>query len=76
MEDRLKEFGYNVVSVVPASSGDYPNTTIVDYSKGNKPYTVELLKNRFKDAKMLSDNNSSGSDAEIVIILGDNFKEI
>lgn len=75
-EARLKEFGYNVVSVVQAPAGSYPATEIFDYSNGGKPYTLELLKNRFKDAKMLSDNTSSRSDVDIVISLGDNFKEI
>lgn len=75
-EDRLKEFGYNVVSTIAALPGDNPNTSIIDYSKGSKPYTIELLKNRFKDAKMLSDNNSARSDVDIVIVLGDNFNGI
>jgi hypothetical protein len=76
VEDRLKEFGYNVVSVVQAPMGDYPETTITDYSKGNKPYTIQLLKNRFNNAKMLSDNNSARTDVDIVIVLGDNYKQI
>ncbi|MCX6811310.1 MAG: LCP family protein [Candidatus Berkelbacteria bacterium] len=75
-EDRLKEFGYNVVSVVPSQPGDDSDTAIIDFSKGSKPYTIELLKNRFKDAKMHSDNNASRTDVDIVIVLGDNFKEI
>jgi LCP family protein required for cell wall assembly len=75
-EDRLKEFGYNVVSTIAAPLGDNPKTSIIDYSKGSKPYTLELLKNRFKDVKMLSDNNSNRTDVDIVIILGDNFNGI
>ena len=76
VESRLKEFGYNIIANVVAPPGEYTETMIIDYSKGGKPYTVELLKNRFKDAKMLSDNNASRSDVDIVIVIGDNYKEI
>ncbi|TSC90852.1 MAG: putative transcription regulator [Candidatus Berkelbacteria bacterium Licking1014_96] len=76
VEARLKEFGYNVVSVVQAPAGTYAETTITDYSNGAKPYTFDLLKNRFKDAKLLSDGNNVRTDVDITIILGDNFKEI
>lgn len=76
VETRLKEFGYNVVAVIPAPAEDYPETIIVDYTKGNKPYTFDLLKNRFKDAKLLSDGDNTRTDVDITIILGDNFKEI
>jgi anionic cell wall polymer biosynthesis LytR-Cps2A-Psr (LCP) family protein len=75
VETRLKEFGYNVVALVPSGAGDSSETKIIDHSKGNKPYTIQLLKNRFKDAKMLSESNPR-SDVDIVIVLGDNFKEI
>ena len=76
VEARLKEFGYNVTSLVQVPKGIYEETTITDYSQDHKPYTLELLKNRFGDAKILLDNNSPSSGAEIVILLGDNFKEI
>lgn len=76
IEERLKEFGYNIVSVVQAPAGNYPETTITDYSKGNKPYTIQLLKNRINFAKMLSDNNSARTDVDIVIVLGDNYKNL
>lgn len=73
-ESLLKEFGYNVVSVVPAPVGSYPETQIIDFSKGGEPYTLELLKNRFKSAKLLRDSNSSRTDVDLVIILGDNYQ--
>lgn len=76
VEARLKEFGYNVVSVVQTPAGTYVETTITDYSKGSKPYTLDLLKSRFKDAKLLSDGDNTRTDVDITIILGDNFKEI
>jgi LCP family protein required for cell wall assembly len=75
LSDKLKEFGYNVASVVAASTGDYPESMIIDYTKGQKPYTLELLKNRIQSAKVRTDNNPP-SDIDIVIVVGDNFKDI
>src|SRR3989304_667016 len=45
--DWLMTFGYNVSSVKNADKNDYSKTVIVDYSNGNKPFTLELLKKRF-----------------------------
>jgi len=74
--ERLKEFGYNIVNIKNAPPGDYTETLIIDYTNGGKPYTIQLLSNRVSFAKLLSDSNPPPDSAEIVIILGDNYKNI
>ena len=70
----LRSFGYNVSIVGDAPTTDYPQTILVDLTKGVKKYTKHYLEQRFKVTavtKLPSTAISPGT-ADFVIILGQN----
>jgi LCP family protein required for cell wall assembly len=70
--DKLKSYGYNVTKVDSAPTSDYTKTTLVDLTKGKKPYTKNYLQKRF-NAKVLTklpDTTMQASGADFVVILG------
>jgi len=69
----LRDFGYNIRKVKDAKRHNYKQTLIIDYSKGEKPHTLDLLSKRLPNAKVMHDELSeNGSD--IVIVLGADFQ--
>lgn len=71
--DKLKSYGYNVTKVDSAPSADYEKTTIVDLTKGKKPYTKNYLQKRFSGSKVvtkLPDTAIQATGADFVVILG------
>lgn len=75
LAEKLREFGYNVTRVTNAAPGDYPETLIIDYTGGEKPYTLQLLKNRLSYAKVLGDGNPPSDDVDIIVVVGDNYQD-
>lgn len=70
--DRLKSYGYNVVSVANAPSTGYTSTVLVDQSKDTKKYTKRYLEQRFstKATKTMPDATISPIQADFVVVLG------
>jgi len=75
LKDELESFGYNIVKVGDAKNkGSYSQTKIIDYSKGEKPFTVQLLSKRISGAQLLSQEPKGEAEADIVIIIGNNYQ--
>lgn len=68
----LKSYGYNITKSNAAQNGE-STTRLVDYSGGKNPYTLKYLENRLKVSAEKAEK-PTGSDAEIVIILGADYK--
>jgi len=66
----LKEGSYNVIQVDTAEASQ-KKTVIYDYSNDKKPYTVEFLAKKL-NAEVIK--KSETNSADIVIILGSNYK--
>lgn len=72
--DVLKSYGYNVIGAADAPTKTYTKTTIIDLTKGKKPYTAHYLKDRYKVDKTvtkLPDSTINTQNADFVIILGE-----
>ncbi len=69
----LKDYGYNIIKVCDAKRSNYSRTLIVDYSNGQKPHTLDLLKKRIPQAKVMKDGLTK-TGADILIVLGQDFK--
>lgn len=72
--DVLKSYGYNVIGAADAPTKTYAKTTIVDLTKGKKPYTAHYLKDRYNVSKTvtkLPDSTINTQNADFVIILGE-----
>lgn len=69
----LKSYGYNVIKTTAGAEGGESKTRIIDYTNGKKPYTLKYLENRLKVSVEKADP-PAGSEAEIVIILGADYK--
>lgn len=71
----LKSYNYNVIKIDNASKLDYKNTIIYDNTKGSKPYTLEFLKKRLEKLSLRPEiKQSSEYDADIIIIIGSDYK--
>ena len=71
----LKSYNYNVAKTGNAPTLDYKNTIIYDNTKGKKPYTLEFLKKRLAKLNLKVDvKQGYESDADIVIIIGSDYK--
>lgn len=70
----LRSFGYTVNTVADAPTKNYSSTVLVDLTKGSKKYTKQYLEQRLKTRAVSSvpDANISTTDADFVIILGQN----
>jgi len=68
----LTSYGYQVVGVSNLAEA-YPKTTIYDFSGGTKPFTLEFLSKRI-DAIIREGSYTANYPAQIVIVLGDDFK--
>jgi len=70
--DKLKSYGYNVVTVASAPSSDYQTTVLLDVSGGKKPFTKNYLEKRLgvKATTTSPDPNLSTTGADFVVILG------
>jgi LCP family protein required for cell wall assembly len=69
----LKSYGYNVVTIGNAAATQ-PNSTLVDYTGGKKPYTLKYLSNRFHVQATTAPATSSTDGADIKLIIGQNFQ--
>jgi LCP family protein required for cell wall assembly len=67
----LKNRGYQVVEYKTAESLSY-KTKIIDYSQGEKPYTLEFLKRRFFNPEVVKPQTMD-KEVDFVIILGQDF---
>ena len=68
----LKAYNYSVLAVGTADRVK-PATAIYDYTQGKKPYTLAYLEQRFK-VKAQRLPKSTGKEADIVIVIGSNYK--
>lgn len=70
---KMKEEGYNVMTTGSADGKNYTKTSIIDYTDGKKPNTIDTLEAKFDvSAKK---QTSESSTFEIKIILGRDYKE-
>jgi polyisoprenyl-teichoic acid--peptidoglycan teichoic acid transferase len=72
--DTLKLSKYNIIDVSTADTNTYSQTKIIDYSGGAKKSTITGLEGVFGVKATTSSANSS-SGADIVVIVGSNYKE-
>lgn len=70
----LKSYGYQVVKITTAPK-IYPKTTIYDYTGGKKPVTLALLQKRL-NAKDVKITKIDGGNIDLLVILGQDFKEL
>lgn len=70
----LKNYNYNIVKVTTAKT-KYQKTQIIDYTAGQKPFTIEFLKSRLS-ADVSQQTSPPQSEIDIVIILGQDFQKI
>ena len=63
----------NVIKVTSAKS-KFETSQIIDYSSGTKSHTIEYLKSK-TGAKVTSQTPPAGTRADILVILGANYKE-
>lgn len=71
---QLAAYSYQVVAVASADSVK-PQTQIIDYSGGTKPYTIRYLQQRFKGQLVRADpSEKPTSGAEVVIMVGEDYK--
>lgn len=70
------ELGLDVVSIENAKSS-FPKSVIYDFSGGRLPKTLESIKNEYKTFEVATSNDESiriDKSAEIVIVIGENYK--
>ena len=68
----LKSLGYNVIKTASAKTAGDGKTTLKDFTKGSKPYTIKYLENRFGIKASQVERNDNESD--IIITLGENYE--
>ncbi|HSX41221.1 MAG TPA: LCP family protein [Candidatus Saccharimonadales bacterium] len=76
---QLQAYSYNVVATLSAPTNDHQASTIIDYSGGKKPYTLQYLEKRFgiKAGKAVKPTTLSAGETQIpdiVVIIGANYK--
>lgn len=70
--DRLKDFGYKVVSIDDADNSSYTKTVVYDSTNKLKPFTSQLLKLRF-NVDHVQSAPSEYTDTDFTIILGQDY---
>lgn len=70
VQDMLKSYGYNVTQI-SKSTDAVATSTIIDYSSGKNPFTVEFLKKRF-NATVKNQPKKSDS-IDLTLILGKDY---
>ena len=68
----LKSLGYNVIKTASAKTAGDGKTTLKDFTKGSKPYTIKYLENRFGIKASQVERN--GNESDIIITLGENYE--
>jgi len=70
--DDLKSYGYNVVGVGKAPTGDYNQTELINLSGTRDKYTAHYLEQRFNTTALfkLPDTSIQTNSADFVIIVG------
>ncbi len=69
----LRDSGLNVIKVTDAT-GKFQTTQIIDYTADAKPNTIKFLKSKL-GGQVTKETPPKGVTADIVVILGENFKE-
>lgn len=74
----LKGYGYNVIDTASADNSAYSQSQIVDYSNGEKPYTVRYLEKRFgataiKKQRPAAEAGSTSPQPDVVVTIGANY---
>lgn len=73
--DLLKSYNYNVVGIVPAQSTAIKTTQIIDYTNGQKPYTIQYLEKRLDiKATVGTVDPAAPPTADIRIIIGADYQ--
>ena len=72
LASQLKNYGYNVVKTSNAQK-TYAKTYVIDYTGGQKPFTLSFLQKRLS-AEQNTMQPVAGSATEILIILGENYQ--
>ena len=75
LSQTLKSYGYNVISIEKAPE-QYKKTLIYDYTSGQKEFTLKFLKDRLKADIVKKDQKILSKDAEISIIIGNDYESI
>ncbi len=69
----LRNSGLNIIRVTDAKT-KFQTTQIIDYTTGAKPNTIKFLKSKL-GGRVTQEAPPKGVIADIVVILGENFKE-
>ncbi|MBI3495130.1 LCP family protein [Candidatus Berkelbacteria bacterium] len=74
LEAQLKSYGYQVVKIADAKDV-VSQTTIYDFTRGNKSYTIDFLKKRLNAAVVADPNNTvkRTSNADILVHIGADY---
>lgn len=72
LSSRLKSLGYNVVKT-SSDSANPSATKIIDYTSGNKPYTIKYLEKRL-GINSAKENRQNSQSSDIIIILGNDYE--
>lgn len=69
---QLQSYGYNVIGTANAPTNGWPQTTLVDLSRGKDKYTKNYLQKRFnvKAVSTMPGNTVATNGAHFVIIIG------
>lgn len=73
LADLLKSYNYNVVDKSDALNKQSA-TQIIDYTRGQKPYTVKYLESRFGASSKQVDPPAGSNSAQIKVIVGSDYK--
>lgn len=73
LADLLKSYNYNVIDKSDLSSKQ-STSQIIDYTRGQKPYTVKYLESRFGVSSKQADPPSGSTNTQIKVIVGSDYK--
>lgn len=72
LADFLKKYGYNIVKTGFVENRNVKKTVILDYTNGEKPYTINYLQKRL-NAEVIN-KKPENNDIDIQIIIGTDYK--
>jgi LCP family protein required for cell wall assembly len=72
LSEKLKKDGLNVVNIGIADNYNYTQTIIYDKSEGKKQATVSFLE-KYLDAQVLKQKKVQDTEADITIVIGQNY---
>lgn len=76
---QLKAYNYNVVATLNAASSGHSVSSIIDYSEGKKPYTLQYLEKRFNTKAQKAPRPAAPSPGEtqipdIIVVIGSDYR--